>query len=128
MHTVPGFEQHTLNLQGVARDVYRAGRGPAVIVMSEIPGITPAVAGFAQRLVDAGYTVFMPLLFGEPMRRPGAWLCAARDPESVHQPGIQCPGRQPIEPDRRLAARARSPGTCRVRRPRRGRHRHVFYG
>jgi dienelactone hydrolase len=70
MHTVPGFEQHTLNLQGVARDVYRAGRGPAVIVMSEIPGITPAVAGFAQRLVDAGYTVFMPLLFGEPMRPP----------------------------------------------------------
>ncbi len=70
MHTVPGFEQDTLNLQGVARDVYRAGRGPAVIVMSEIPGITPAVAGFAQRLVDAGYTVFMPLLFGEPMRPP----------------------------------------------------------
>ncbi|MGO9950158.1 MAG: dienelactone hydrolase family protein [Steroidobacteraceae bacterium] len=70
MHTVPGFEQHTLKLQGVARDVYRAGRGPAVIVMSEIPGITPAVAGFAQRLVDAGYTVFMPLLFGEPMRPP----------------------------------------------------------
>jgi dienelactone hydrolase len=68
MHTVPGFEVHTLNLQGAARDVYRAGRGPAVIVMSEIPGITPAVAGFAQRLVDAGYSVFMPLLFGEPMR------------------------------------------------------------
>src|SRR5271156_2418320 len=70
MHTVPGFEIHTLNMQGAARDVYRAGRGPAVIVMSEIPGITPAVAGFAQRLVDAGYSVFMPLLFGEPMRPP----------------------------------------------------------
>jgi dienelactone hydrolase len=70
MHTVPGFEILTLNLQGATRDVYRAGRGPAVIVMSEIPGITPAVAGFAQRLVDAGYTVFMPLLFGEPMRPP----------------------------------------------------------
>ncbi|HXC21519.1 MAG TPA: dienelactone hydrolase family protein [Steroidobacteraceae bacterium] len=68
MHTVPRFEVHTFNLQGAARDVYRAGRGPAVIVMSEIPGITPAVAGFAQRLVDAGYSVFMPLLFGEPMR------------------------------------------------------------
>jgi dienelactone hydrolase len=70
MTTVPGFDMQTLNFQGAARDVYRAGRGPAVIVMSEIPGITPAVAGFAQRLVDAGYTVFMPLLFGEPMRPP----------------------------------------------------------
>jgi dienelactone hydrolase len=70
MHSVPGFDMQTLKFQGVARVVYRAGRGPAVIVMSEIPGITPAVAGFAQRLVDAGYTVFMPLLFGEPMRPP----------------------------------------------------------
>jgi len=68
MNSVPGFDLHNLNLQGAERGVYRAGRGPAVIVMSEIPGITPAVAGFAQRLVDAGYTVFMPLLFGEPMR------------------------------------------------------------
>jgi len=70
MNTVPGFDLQKLTLQGVARDVYRAGGGPAVIVMAEMPGITPAVAGFAQRLVDAGYSVFMPLLFGEPMRRP----------------------------------------------------------
>src|SRR5277367_400440 len=70
MHTVPGFEIHTLNMQGAARDVYKAGSGPAVIVMSEIPGITPAVAQFAQRVADAGYSVFMPLLFGEPMRPP----------------------------------------------------------
>src|SRR5271156_549418 len=70
MHTVPGFEIHTLNMQGAARCVYRAGSGPAVIVMSEIPGITPQVAAFAQRVVQAGYSVFMPLLFGEPMRPP----------------------------------------------------------
>jgi dienelactone hydrolase len=38
--------------------------------MSEIPGITPAVAAFARKVVDAGHTVFMPLLFGEPMRPP----------------------------------------------------------
>jgi len=68
MPKVPGFETQTLNFEGAARGVYRAGSGPAVIVMSEIPGITPAVAVFAQRVVDAGYTVFMPLLFGEPMR------------------------------------------------------------
>jgi dienelactone hydrolase len=70
MKIVPGFDAQTLQFDGAARCVYRAGSGPAVIVMSEIPGITPAVAGFAQRVVDAGFTVFMPLLFGEPMRRP----------------------------------------------------------
>jgi dienelactone hydrolase len=67
---VPGFEAKTLDFGSVARPVYRAGLGPAVIVMSEIPGITPAVAIFAQRVIDAGYTVYMPLLFGEPMRPP----------------------------------------------------------
>jgi dienelactone hydrolase len=58
------------NSKGAARCVYRAGAGPAVIVMSEIPGITPQVFSFAHKLVEAGHTVFMPLLFGEPMRPP----------------------------------------------------------
>jgi dienelactone hydrolase len=70
MNDVPGFDAQTLDFEGTARRVYRAGSGPAVIVMSEIPGITPAVARFAQRVVDAGHTVYMPLLFGEPMRPP----------------------------------------------------------
>jgi dienelactone hydrolase len=67
---VSGFDAQTLEFEGAPRHVYRAGAGPAVIVMSEIPGITPAVVSFAQRVVNAGYTVFMPLLFGEPMRPP----------------------------------------------------------
>jgi dienelactone hydrolase len=70
MSDVPGFEAREMTFGGEERLVYRAGSGPAVIVMSEVPGITPAVAAFAQRVVDAGHTVFMPLLFGEPMRPP----------------------------------------------------------
>lgn len=70
MKNVPGFDANALEFAGAMRCVYRAGSGPAVIVMSEIPGITPQVAAFAQRVVGAGYTVFMPLLFGEPMRPP----------------------------------------------------------
>ena len=70
MIDVPGFNAQKMEFEGTTRCVYRAGAGPAVIVMSEIPGITPAVASFAQRVVDAGHTVFMPLLFGEPMRPP----------------------------------------------------------
>jgi dienelactone hydrolase len=39
-----------------------------VIVMAEIPGITPHVARFARWVRDAGFTVWMPNLFGEPGR------------------------------------------------------------
>jgi dienelactone hydrolase len=70
MKEVPGFKARTMEFDGEARCVYQAGSGTAVIVMSEIPGITPAVAAFARRVIDAGHTVYMPLLFGEPMRPP----------------------------------------------------------
>ena len=48
------------------RPVYRRGDGPAVIVIHEIPGLHPLVTAFADRLVAAGMTVFMPSLFGTP--------------------------------------------------------------
>jgi dienelactone hydrolase len=51
---------------GVTRTVFRAGSGPAVIVIPEMPGITPDVATFARRLLAEGYTVVMPSLFGTP--------------------------------------------------------------
>jgi dienelactone hydrolase len=50
------------------RPVYRRGSGPAVIVIHEIPGLHPLVVAFADRLVDAGFTVFLPSLFGTPGR------------------------------------------------------------
>ena len=48
----------------VTHSVYRSGSGPAVIVMAEMPGITPKVADFARAVVGAGFTVWMPSLFG----------------------------------------------------------------
>jgi dienelactone hydrolase len=54
---------------GVRHPTYRKGTGPGVIVIHEIPGLTPAVIGFGEELVDAGYTVVMPHLFGEPETR-----------------------------------------------------------
>jgi dienelactone hydrolase len=65
---IPGFERHALLFNDETRDVYRAGSGPAVIVMSEMPGITPQVADFGRRVADDGFTVFMPQLFGQPLR------------------------------------------------------------
>lgn len=53
---------------GVAHPTYRKGSGPGVIVIHEIPGLTPDVIGFAEEVVAAGYTVVLPHLFGTPER------------------------------------------------------------
>ncbi|MGI9156307.1 MAG: dienelactone hydrolase family protein [Marmoricola sp.] len=56
--------EHTAD--GVTHPTYRKGNGPGVVLIHEIPGITPEVAGFGEELVTAGYTVVMPVLFGTP--------------------------------------------------------------
>jgi len=62
------FEHTTFTAEGDTRAVYRTGSGPAVIVMSEIPGITPNVARFARFVADAGFTAVMPHVFGDDGR------------------------------------------------------------
>lgn len=59
-----GWIQSTHTYEGVSHATYRQGQGPGVIIIHEIPGITPEVAAFGQEVVDAGYTVVMPSLFG----------------------------------------------------------------
>lgn len=51
---------------GITRATYTRGRGPGVIVIHEIPGITPKVIEFANEVANAGFTVVMPSLVGEP--------------------------------------------------------------
>jgi len=58
------FEKRHLDFKGVSKNVYIAGSGPAVIVIHEMPGISPHVARFGRWVRDAGFTVFMPSLFG----------------------------------------------------------------
>lgn len=62
------FERGTFTHEGKARDVFRKGEGPAVVVIAEMPGITPKVLEFADRVVAAGFSVVLPHLFGEPGR------------------------------------------------------------
>jgi dienelactone hydrolase len=62
------FERRDLTFLEETRRVYVAGGGPAVIVMSEMPGIHPHVARFARWVRDAGFTVWMPHLFGDDGR------------------------------------------------------------
>jgi dienelactone hydrolase len=67
--TIPdGFASTSCTHLGQTREVFRAGTGPAVIIMSEMPGITPQVAQFGRRVADSGFSVYMPYLFGETMR------------------------------------------------------------
>jgi dienelactone hydrolase len=58
------FEKREVVLEGVPKLVHVAGTGPAVIVMTEMPGISPHVARFSRWVRDAGLTVYMPSLFG----------------------------------------------------------------
>jgi dienelactone hydrolase len=58
------FTAREVTLDGATKVVYTAGAGPAVIVMAEMPGISPHVARFARWVRDAGLTVYMPSLFG----------------------------------------------------------------
>jgi dienelactone hydrolase len=51
---------------GYTRDVYRKGTGPGVVLIPEIPGIHPGVLGLGNHLVDNGFTVAIPSLFGQP--------------------------------------------------------------
>ncbi|OBJ13055.1 dienelactone hydrolase [Mycobacterium colombiense] len=51
---------------GYTHDVYRKGSGPGVVLIPEIPGIHPGVLALGNHLVDNGFTVAMPSLFGEP--------------------------------------------------------------
>ena len=82
-----GFERSSFVYAGLAHDVFRAGSGPAVIVIHEIPGLHPGVVELGHRLIDAGFSVYLPSLFGRPgepptgaaIRRSIAQVCVSRE-------------------------------------------------
>ena len=66
--SLPGWEQTSFTAAGFTHDTYRKGAGPGVVLVHELPGITPAVLAFAEEVVGSGFTVVMPDLFGTPGR------------------------------------------------------------
>ena len=73
-----GWEKGSFTAATYTRDTYRKGEGPVVIVVHEIPGITPAVERFANDVVNAGFTVVMPDLVGTPGREvSGAYIASS---------------------------------------------------
>ena len=51
---------------GFTHDVYRKGEGPGVLLIPEIPGIHPGVLALGNYLVDNGFSVAIPSLYGTP--------------------------------------------------------------
>jgi dienelactone hydrolase len=62
------FQSRQIALLGKTKEVFISGSGPAVIVMSGMPGLSPLVVRFARWVRDAGLTVYMPNLFGQAGR------------------------------------------------------------
>jgi dienelactone hydrolase len=82
-----GWVRSDFSAGGFTHDTYRKGSGPGVVVIHEIPGITPAVAKFANEVVERGFTVIMPDLVGTPGKAPSqiylassmAKICIAKE-------------------------------------------------
>ncbi len=61
---ITDFSRRLAEVDGVVKTVYVAGSGPAVVLMPEMPGISPDVLRLARWVRDAGFTVYVPSLFG----------------------------------------------------------------
>jgi dienelactone hydrolase len=76
---LPGCERFEFSEGGVTKPVYLAGAGPAVVLIHELPGMVPECVELGRKLAAEGYSVYMPLLFGEPMQNYGMtpllWPC-----------------------------------------------------
>ncbi len=69
-----GWTAAPFTAAGFTHDVYRKGEGPGVVLIPEMPGLHPGVLALGNHLVDNGFTVAAPSLFGtpgEPAVRPG---------------------------------------------------------
>lgn len=72
------WSRGTFTAAGITHDTYRRGSGPGIVLVHEIPGITPSVLRFANDLVGAGFTVVMPDVVGTPGKPPsGPYLATS---------------------------------------------------
>ncbi len=84
--TLAGFTESTFSHGGIHHQVFRAGAGPAVVLIHEVPGIHPGVLDLARRLIESGFTVYLPSMFGRPGGKAGegivksiAKVCISRE-------------------------------------------------
>ena len=76
-----GWTREPFTAAGFTHDVYRKGQGPGVVLIPEMPGAHPGVLALGNYLVDNGFTVAIPSLYGTPgapSMRPGMLPVLAR--------------------------------------------------
>lgn len=69
---IADFSRAMVDVAGVVKAVYVGGSGPAVVLMPEMPGISPDVLRLARWIRDAGFTIYLPSLFGTDGAYPTA--------------------------------------------------------
>ncbi len=87
MSALDGWARGTHTADGVTHPTYRRGTGPGVVMIHELPGLTPECIAFGDQIVARGHTVVMPVLFGVPeepmsagaLARSLATVCVSRE-------------------------------------------------
>lgn len=64
MPKLHGFNSLVFEHEDFRVPVFVKGSGPAIVIIHEVPGITPQVIYFAERVAAEGFTVVLPSLFG----------------------------------------------------------------
>src|SRR5690348_8612430 len=111
-----GWRRTPFAADGITHDCYEKGQGPGVVLIPEVPGISPEVLGLADHLVDEGFTVVVPSLFGVAGRAPTAGYTAgvlAKVCVSAEFRALAVNARRPVTGFLRAVARdlaARTPG------------------
>ena len=125
--TLEDFVIREITLEGLAKRVYVAGAGPAVIVMAEMPGISPECRAFRPLGAGGGFHC----LHAVPIRprwsradRGRGWGCVST---GLHQCGIPCVRSKPIKSCDALAPGLGPPCAPGMRRTGCRCDRHVFH-
>ena len=66
MDALDSWARTDVTFEGETHEVYRKGSGRGVIIIHEFPGIEDSLVTFAQEVIDEGFTVMLPRLFGTP--------------------------------------------------------------
>jgi dienelactone hydrolase len=108
---IPGFSSFAFPDGDITHTVYQRGVGRAVVLIHELPGMTPACIEYATELAQS-FSVYMPLLFGKPYDNNDVefvpHICVSREFAALSNRGGRNAGG--------LVASARSEGATRLRR------------
>ena len=63
-YTTTAFTAETREVHSISHDIHCRGAGPPVLLIQELPGFRQKILALADRLIDTGFEVIMPHLFG----------------------------------------------------------------